>query len=47
MGQQPKFQETLRRLAMIDKGFVETRPGWGLVRPGQRPWIPKTATLLQ
>jgi hypothetical protein len=26
MGQTVRFQEILRRLAMIDEGFVETRP---------------------
>jgi hypothetical protein len=29
-GQKPGFKETLRRLAMIDEGFVEDRAGFGL-----------------
>ena len=30
MGQTARFQETLRRLAMIDEGFVEDEAGLGL-----------------
>jgi hypothetical protein len=30
MGQMARFQETLRRLAMIDEGFVEDEAGLGL-----------------
>ncbi len=30
MGQAVRFQETLRRLAMIDEGFVEDQAGLGL-----------------
>ena len=46
MGQTARFQETLRRLAMIDEGFVEDQAGLGL---GQcTPALdPKTAALLQ
>ena len=29
MGQMIRFQEILRRLAIIDEGFVRTRPGSG------------------
>ena len=30
MGQTARFQETLRRLAMIDAGFVQDQAGLGL-----------------
>jgi hypothetical protein len=40
-----RFQETLRRLAAIDEGFVEDGPGLGLARP--RPLDSRTAALLQ
>ena len=47
MGQTARFQETLRRLAMIDEGFVEGEAGLGL-GPGCTPALdPKTAALLQ
>ena len=40
-----RFQETLRRLAMIDEGFVEDQAGLG---PGRTPALDaKTAALLQ
>jgi hypothetical protein len=47
MSQTVRFQETLRRLAMIDEGFVEDEPrlGLGLVRTSALD--PKTAALLQ
>jgi len=47
MGQTARFQETLRRLAMIDEGFVQDQAGLGL-DPAER-WAldPKTAALLQ
>jgi alkylhydroperoxidase/carboxymuconolactone decarboxylase family protein YurZ len=47
MSQTVRFQETLRRLAMIDEGFVEdeARLGLGLVRTSALD--PKTAALLQ
>ena len=41
MGQTARFQETLRRLAMIDEGFVEDEAGLGLAWPRRRPWIPR------
>ncbi len=47
MGQTARFQETLRRLAMIDEGFVEDEAGLGL---GQvAPWTldPKMVALLR
>ena len=47
MGQTARFRETLRRLAMIDEGFVEDEAGLGL---GQvAPWTldPKTVALLR
>jgi hypothetical protein len=34
MGQTARFQETLRRLAMIDEGFVEDQAGH---RPRPKP----------
>ena len=47
MGQTARFQETLRRLAMIDEGFVEDEAGLGL-GPGCTPALdPKTAALLR
>ena len=36
MGQTARFQETLRRLAMIDEGFVEDEAGLGLGHIGDR-----------
>ena len=42
-----RFQETLRRLAMIDEGFVEDRAGLGLGLAGMSALDPKTAALLQ
>ena len=47
MTQTVRFQETLRRLAMIDEGFVEDQAGLGLGL-GRTPALhPKTAALLQ
>ncbi len=40
-----RFQETLRRLAMIDEGFVEDQAGLGLT--GTPALDPRTAALLQ
>ena len=38
MGPMARYQETLRRLAMIDEGFVEDEAGLGpCPRPGHRP----------
>jgi len=47
MGQTVRFQETLRRLAMIDEGFVEDKAGLGLGPAGKSALDPKTAALLQ
>jgi alkylhydroperoxidase/carboxymuconolactone decarboxylase family protein YurZ len=47
MGQAVRFQETLRRLAMIDEGFLEDHARLGLGLPGSSVLDPKTATLLQ
>ena len=47
MGQTVRFQETLRRLAMIDEGFVEDRAGLGLGLAGTSALDPRTAALLQ
>ena len=41
-----RFQDTLRRLAMIDEGFVEDHAGLGL-DPCTPALDPKTAALLQ
>ncbi len=41
-----RFQETLRRLAMIDEGFVEDDAGLGLGLAGTSALDPKTAALL-
>jgi 4-carboxymuconolactone decarboxylase len=42
-----RFQETLRRLAMIDEGFVEDRAGLGLGLAGSPALHPKVAALLR
>jgi alkylhydroperoxidase/carboxymuconolactone decarboxylase family protein YurZ len=42
-----RFQETLRRLAMIDEGFVEDQAGLGLGLTRTSALHPKTAALLQ
>jgi 4-carboxymuconolactone decarboxylase len=47
MDQTARFQETLRRLAMIDEGFVEDQAGLGLGLAGISALDPKTAALLQ
>lgn len=47
MGQTARFQETLRRLAMIDEGFVEDEAGLGLDPAQASALDPKTAVLLQ
>ena len=47
MGQTARFQEILRRLAIMDEGIVQDQAGLGL---GQaRAWVidPKTAALVQ
>ena len=43
MGQTAKFQETLRRLAMIDEGFVEDQAGLALDPLSTSALDPKTA----
>jgi 4-carboxymuconolactone decarboxylase len=47
MGQTVRFQETLRRLAMIDEGFVADQAGLGLGVAGTSALDPKIAALLQ
>jgi alkylhydroperoxidase/carboxymuconolactone decarboxylase family protein YurZ len=47
MGQVVRYQEILRRLAVIDDGFVEDRAGLGLGLDGPRVLDPKTAALVQ
>jgi len=47
MGQTVRFQETLRRLAMIDEGFVEDEAGLGLDPAGTSALDPRTAALLR
>ena len=47
MSQTVRFQETLRRLAMIDEGFVEDEAGIGLGLVKTSALDPKTAALLQ
>jgi 4-carboxymuconolactone decarboxylase len=47
MGQTVRFQETLRRLAMIDEGFVEGQAGLRLGPARISALDPKTAALLQ
>ena len=42
-----RFQETLRRLAMIDEGFVENELGLGLGPAVTSALDPKTVALLQ
>jgi len=41
------FQETLRRLAIIDEGFVEDQAGLGLGLPASQLLDPKTAALVR
>ena len=47
MGPMVRFQETLRRLAMIDEGFVRDGAGLQLGLAGISALDPKTAALLQ
>ena len=47
MSQTARYQETLRRLAMIDEGFVEDEAGLGLALASTTTLDPKTAALLQ
>jgi 4-carboxymuconolactone decarboxylase len=47
MGQTVRFQDTLRRLAIIDEAFVEDEAGLGLDPAGKSALDPKTAALLR
>jgi 4-carboxymuconolactone decarboxylase len=47
MSQTARFQETLRRLAMIDEGFVQDEAGLGLDLTMASAVDPKTAALLR
>jgi alkylhydroperoxidase/carboxymuconolactone decarboxylase family protein YurZ len=47
MGQTARFQEILRRLAMIDEGLVEGEAGLGLGQARTSALDPKTAALLR
>ena len=47
MSQTVRFQETLRRLAMVDEGFVADQAGLGMGLAGTPALPPKTAALLQ
>ena len=47
MGETAGFQETLRRLAMVDERFVEDQAGIGLGPAGTSALHPKTAALLR
>jgi alkylhydroperoxidase/carboxymuconolactone decarboxylase family protein YurZ len=47
MSQKVRWQETLRKLAMIDEGFVEDQAGIGLGLAGSPALHPKIAALLQ
>jgi alkylhydroperoxidase/carboxymuconolactone decarboxylase family protein YurZ len=47
MSQTVRFQEILRRLAIIDQSVVADQAGLGLGLPGSRVLDPKTAALVQ
>ena len=47
MGQTARFQEILRRLAIIDEGFAEDHAGLGLGVAASRLLDPKTAALVR
>ena len=47
MSQVARFQETLRRLAMIDEGFIRDKAGLTLGSAATSALDPKTARLLQ
>jgi len=47
MNSTTRYQGTLRRLAIIDGGFVEDQVGLGLGPPASRLLDPKTAALIQ
>jgi alkylhydroperoxidase/carboxymuconolactone decarboxylase family protein YurZ len=47
MGSMVRFQEILRRLAIIDEAFVEEQAGLGLGLPPSKLLDPKTTALVQ
>jgi alkylhydroperoxidase/carboxymuconolactone decarboxylase family protein YurZ len=47
MGRTVQREETLRRLAIIDDGFIESQAGLGLGVSGARVLDPKTAALVR
>jgi alkylhydroperoxidase/carboxymuconolactone decarboxylase family protein YurZ len=47
MGQAVRYQEILRRLAIVDEGFVGDQAGLVLDRPGVRVLDPRTAALVR
>ena len=47
MSETARFQETLRKLVMIDEAFVKDQTGLGLGPPGTLALDGKTASLLQ
>jgi 4-carboxymuconolactone decarboxylase len=47
MSQTARYQETLRKLAMIDEGFVEDEAGLGFALARTSSLEPRIATLLQ
>ena len=47
MSQTVRFRETLRRLAMIDEGFIKDEAGLALGSAATSALDPKTVTLLQ
>ena len=47
MGQTVRFQEILRRLAVIDEGLVQDQAGLGLGQAATWVMDPKTAALVQ
>ena len=47
MSQTARFRETLRRLAMIDEGFIQDEAGLALGSAATSALDPKTVTLLQ
>lgn len=47
MSQTARFQETLRKLAMIDEGFIKDEAGLALGSAATSALDPKTVTLLQ
>ena len=47
MSQTARFRDTLRRLAMIDEGFVEDEAGLALSPAGTSALDPRTAALIQ